>query len=59
MKRLDFFYHFRNVFSQGKLGIVEKEGPNDLQTQADRSAQVLEFIIRNLRGLKWLDIALE
>ena len=54
LKRLDFFYHFRNVFSQGKLGIVEKEGPNDLQTQADRSAQVLKFFIGNLDGLNWL-----
>ena len=30
----------RNIFSGGKLGIVEKTGADDLQTQADRSAQV-------------------
>jgi len=29
----------RNIFSGGKLGIVEKTGADDLQTQADRSAQ--------------------
>ena len=46
----------RNVFSAGKLGIVEKTGADDLQTQADRSAQV-----RQRRGstckcvFYWLD----
>ena len=30
----------RNIFSLGQLGIVEKTGADDLQTQADRSAQV-------------------
>ena len=30
----------RSVFSGGQLGIVEKTGADDLQTQADRSAQV-------------------
>jgi len=29
----------RNIFSAGQLGIVEKTGADDLQTQADRSAQ--------------------
>jgi len=29
----------RDVFTRGKLGIVEKTGVDDLQTQADRSAQ--------------------
>ncbi|GLG93067.1 hypothetical protein R5R35_001996 [Gryllus longicercus] len=29
----------RNVMSKGDLGIVEKTGKNDLQTEADRSAQ--------------------
>ena len=31
---------YRNIFSAGQLGIVEKTGADDLQTQADRSAQV-------------------
>ena len=35
--------HPRSVFSGGQLGIVEKTGADDLQTQADRSAQVGEF----------------
>merc|ERR1711973_550331 len=44
----------RNVFSQGKLGIVEKEGPNDLQTQADRSAQdcILASLLTQFPNLK-------
>jgi len=44
----------RNVFAQGKLGIVEKEGPNDLQTQADRSAQdcILASLFTQFPNLK-------
>lgn len=29
----------RDVMSRGELGIVQKTGQNDLQTEADRSAQ--------------------
>ncbi|XP_078672093.1 3'(2'),5'-bisphosphate nucleotidase 1-like [Branchiostoma floridae x Branchiostoma belcheri] len=36
----------RNVFNSGELGVVEKDGKNDLQTQADRSAQ--ECIVQSL-----------
>ena len=40
----------RNIFSAGQLGIVEKTGADDLQTQADRSAQV--SIIRDSEIVK-------
>ena len=29
----------REIMAKGDLGIIEKTGKNDLQTQADRSAQ--------------------
>ena len=41
----------RSVFSGGQLGIVEKTGADDLQTQADRSAQVGEFHSACIRRL--------
>ena len=37
-------YYARNIFSAGQLGIVEKTGADDLQTQADRSAQVCVIV---------------
>ena len=40
----------REIMSRGDLGIVEKTGKNDLQTEADRSAQrcIVASLIRSL-----------
>ena len=39
----------RDVFTRGKLGIVEKTGADDLQTQADRSAQVTTYYMSSVK----------
>ena len=47
----------RSVFSGGQLGIVEKTGADDLQTQADRSAQVRDRISQFLDGYQILRLS--
>ena len=44
----------RDVLKKGQLGIVEKTGADDLQTQADRSAQncILASLAAQYPGLK-------
>jgi len=44
----------RDIMSKGQLGIVEKTGKNDLQTEADRSAQncILASLLHQYPSLK-------
>ena len=35
----------RDIWSKGELGIVEKEGKHDLQTQADRWGSLLLILL--------------